>query len=953
MPLTNSAPTTSGIAGDRVTYNGGPVRLDAGGNGRVSDPNNPGFDVERVGSGFTGGILDLAPVPDGSGRVFVAEKAGRIFILDPATGAKTLFLDISGSVSTGGEDGLVGFVTAPDFATSGRFFVYATNLGGDNEIRQYSLSSNRDVGDAASGNVILTIPHPDQNNHNGGWLGFGPDGMLYVGTGDGGGGGDPNRNAQNPASLLGKILRIDVSQDAFPNDPGRDYAIPADNPYAGGGGRGEVWAIGLRNPFRNSFDTDGSLYIADVGQGAWEEVDRMRPGERGTNFGWSQLEGTHTYYGGDTTGLTPPVLEYGHGGGPRTGFSVTGGYVYRGPVEALQGKYIFADFVTANIWAVPVSAMVPGATIPASAFELLGTAFAPDTGRINQISSFGLDQAGNLYILDYADGEIYRVVASAQTNFAGGSLTVAINGDEVVAEDRLQIDVSAQSGVTLSNGTAAGSEVRIGGVLIGKVATGGSGAGGQDLVIEFSSGATEARVDTLIHALTYANTGATPTAGTRTIVYTLVDGAGAANGGSDRVTFASSVFVPGYGDANNNDLAGTSGGDLFYLQQGGDDRVRGGDGNDAFYFGAALTSADIVAGGGGNDQLGIQGDYTGARSLTLGDVADVEALILLTGSDTRFGDTAGASYSYEVTTSDANVAPGGTLIVDANRLRPGENVRFNGAAETNGSFFVYAGQGVDSWTGGAGNDVFLFRTPGGFTPADRIAGGGGTQDQIGLRGDYAGPNAVVFDANTIQDIEGIVVISGADTRFGPALGVSYSYDLTLNDANLTAGRTMTIDAGTLRTGETLRFNGSGETDGAFLLFGGQGNDVLIGGRGSDMLRGNVGADVLDGGAGADVFRYQFVAESDAAGRDTIVGFAPGSDRIDLSRIDANSRADGNQAFTFIGSAAFSPGVAGQLRVYQDGGSWFVEGDVDGDGVADLIIQVNTDGQPLTGNDFTF
>jgi hypothetical protein len=377
----------------------------------VTNGGNDAFRVTRVGVGFSQPLY-VAGIPDGSGRVFVVEKGGRIRILNPATGAiaATPFLDVSASISTDGERGLLGLALAPNFAATGIFYVYLTNPAGTIELRRYrTLAGSRDQADPASGDVILTIPHPRFSNHNGGWLDFGNDGFLYLGPGDGGGSGDPDNNSQNVNALLGKLLRLDVSRDDFPNDPARDYAIPAGNPFAAGGGRPEIFAIGLRNPFRAGFDrSTGILYVGDVGQNAVEEIDIVRPSDAGANYGWPFKEGTSDFRGGGPASLVPPVAEYSHGSGDRQGNSVTGGYVYPGPVESLRGQYVFGDFVTGNLWSLPVSRLVPGITVPSSEFTLRNADFAPVQGTIDNVSSFGLDAAGNLYIVDF-DGEIYRI----------------------------------------------------------------------------------------------------------------------------------------------------------------------------------------------------------------------------------------------------------------------------------------------------------------------------------------------------------------------------------------------------------------------------------------------------------------------------------------------------------------------------------------------------------------
>lgn len=378
----------------------------------VTQANAGAFAVRRVATGFSSPLY-LTAIPDGTGRVLVVEQGGKVRILTPSTGvvAATPFLDVTGTIASSGERGLLGLALAPDFVTSGRVYAYVTNSAGDIEIRKFTtFGGNRDQVDPATSDVILSIPHPGFSNHNGGWIDFGPDGNLYLGVGDGGGGGDPNGNAQNTNSLLGKMLRIDPARDDYPNDPQRDYAIPASNPYANGGGAPEVWLTGLRNPFRNSFDrTTGNLYIGDVGQDAIEEIDLVPAGSNGLNFGWNRREGSQAYNGGaNSNAFTPPVAEYGHGAGAFQGNSVTGGIVYRGPVTSLRGLYIFGDFVTANIWSVPVTQFTQGQTLASSAFTAQRTAFAPNAGAFTNIPSFGTDQAGNLYIVDY-DGEIFVI----------------------------------------------------------------------------------------------------------------------------------------------------------------------------------------------------------------------------------------------------------------------------------------------------------------------------------------------------------------------------------------------------------------------------------------------------------------------------------------------------------------------------------------------------------------
>ena len=376
----------------------------------VSDPVESTFTVRRLAAGFDQPLF-VTDSGDSSGRLFVVEQTGLVRLLDVASGTIDLtpVLDVTASITTGGERGLLGFTTAPDFGSSGLIYVNVTNLEGDTEIRRYQLSQSDPIqADPASEDVILTIAQFAEN-HNGGWIGFGFDDLLYIATGDGGGAGDPASNGQDSSTLLGSILRIDPSVDDFPNDPNRDYGIPASNPFSNAGGAPEVFATGFRNPYRASFDrSTGDLYIGDVGQDDVEEIDRIPNALPGLNFGWNILEGTQVFSGGPSNGLQAPLVEYLHGSGTLEGNSVTGGVVYRGPIEELQGNYIFADFDTNNIWSINVDALdlASQPTIVAADFQIRTQEFAPDVGSFDGLTSFGEDSAGNLYLTDI-DGEVF------------------------------------------------------------------------------------------------------------------------------------------------------------------------------------------------------------------------------------------------------------------------------------------------------------------------------------------------------------------------------------------------------------------------------------------------------------------------------------------------------------------------------------------------------------------
>ncbi len=353
--------------------------------------------LEPLWSGFQGPVyLTYADItPAWAARLFVVEKAGRILWLENGHIQATPFLDITDRVgSRGSEQGLLSVAFAPDFDRTRFFYVNYTDLHGDTIVARYRLlQHDPPLGDPTSEQVILQIDQP-AGNHNGGQLQFGPDGYLYIGNGDGGQAGDPWGNAQNPGELLGKMLRIDVRDTD-------SYRIPTDNPFvAWADVRSEIWALGLRNPWRFSFDrATGDLYIADVGQNQYEEVNFQPAFSRGgENYGWDILEAAHCFEpptGCDISGLIPPVMEYDHG----QGCSISGGYVYRGALyPQLDGIYLLGDYCSGRMWGLQRT--------PSGEWR---SALLLDTDL--SISSFGQDAAGELYVLDYSRGTIYRVTA--------------------------------------------------------------------------------------------------------------------------------------------------------------------------------------------------------------------------------------------------------------------------------------------------------------------------------------------------------------------------------------------------------------------------------------------------------------------------------------------------------------------------------------------------------------
>jgi glucose/arabinose dehydrogenase len=372
-----------------------------------------GLTTTRVASGLAQPVFVTAP-PGDTNRLFIVEQgssgSARIKVLDLGTGvvSPTLYLTLSG-IAAGGEQGLLGLAFHPDFASNGYLYVDYTNAAGSTVIARYTANAPYATStsvDPASATTLITILQPF-SNHNGGWIGFGPDRYLYIAMGDGGSGGDPGNRAQTITNqLLGKMLRIDVNGDDFPADATRNYAIPPTNPFVGIVGDDEIWFYGLRNPWRDSFDRlTGQMYIGDVGQGAIEEVDVAAAGVGGLNFGWRCMEGTQCTGSGGCTcnspALTLPVHQYTHS----SGCSITGGYVYRGTALCgVQGTYFYSDYCSATI----TSFRFNGTTVTNVTNRT--SELAPGGGlAINSVSSFGEDASGELYICDHG-GEIFKIV---------------------------------------------------------------------------------------------------------------------------------------------------------------------------------------------------------------------------------------------------------------------------------------------------------------------------------------------------------------------------------------------------------------------------------------------------------------------------------------------------------------------------------------------------------------
>jgi glucose/arabinose dehydrogenase len=361
-------------------------------------PDPAGFQWSLVADGFDSPI-GIVPANDGTGRLFAWEQSGKIWSIKDGEVSLDPFLDIGdkfpAAVTQGGytEQGLLGMAFHPDYKDNGLFFIHYTDMNANTVIARYKVSSDPDKADPASASVILTVqqPFPD---HKGGQLAFGPDGYLYIGLGDGGNPDDPLRNGQNKNTLLAKILRIDIN--------GTPYKVPDDNPLVGqADAKPETWAFGLRNPFRFSFDKQtGDLYIGDVGQWDYEEVDFQPAGSKGgQDYGWSAYQGMHPHIQQtlpvDESAMTLPILEYPH----TEGCAIIGGYVYRGTaLPALNGIYFYGDYCTGRIWAA-----IRGADSTWHAYLWMQTKYV--------ITSFGQDEAGELYLTDYKGG-IYKLTAT-------------------------------------------------------------------------------------------------------------------------------------------------------------------------------------------------------------------------------------------------------------------------------------------------------------------------------------------------------------------------------------------------------------------------------------------------------------------------------------------------------------------------------------------------------------
>lgn len=414
-------------------------------------------------------------------------------------------------------------------------------------------------------------------------------------------------------------------------------------------------------------------------------------------------------------------------------------------------------------------------------------------------------------------------------------------------------------------------------------------------------------------------------------------------GGDDRIDGGGGSDIL-YGGPGNDLLIGGDGDDLLDLTGGGSDEAHGGAGNDGFYFGATYDAFDVADGGAGDDQIGLQGSYA-ALQLSAFNLGGIETIALLTGLDYRFAEPIGQANQYALSVAAGTLSWGQRLTINGGGLEAIEHFTFDGRQEANGHFRIFGGLGTERLTGGQQSDGFFFGEDR-FSAAERIDGVAGSDDQLALFGDYQ--TRIVFEADTIRNIDTIVFISGRDPRYA-AYADYFVYNIQVHDANLAAGATMTVTGAGLFLFESMIFDGSRETDGSFRIIGGGGDDQLSGGAQADVIYGGHGGDVIRGGGGADRFIYLAGDDSHNTRRDVLVGFDSG-DVIDLSAIDADPATAGNQAFHWAAGSVFT-GSAGEALLVQSGSEWLLQIDLDGVHGFDFILGINpADGYVPTQGD---
>jgi Ca2+-binding RTX toxin-like protein len=811
------------------------------------DPNGPqsqasGIVATRVATGLSEPLFATAP-PGDTSRLFIVEKAGTIKILDLASGVVAPTPVLTLAVSTQGESGLLGLAFDPDFASNRFFYVYFTNPFGGVEIQRYSMSSSSpNVVEPGSGRSIITIGQTATTIHKAGWIGFGPDGDLYIASGD-----DANgANSQSLSNLFGKILRIDVHNDAFPADSTRNYAVPADNPFVGvPGAAAEIFAFGLRNPWRDSFDRGlGDFYIADVGQNTSEEVNL---GQAGANYGWPIFEGPP----GASPPTVAPIFSYNHNG---QGASITGGYVYRGEAEALQGQYFFADFVQNKLFTLRFDGT---AWVATDRTAQIGT----DFGAIINPSSFGEDARGNLYITDIS-GDVFRLtpmVASADQadvlhGFGGNDLMFGGSGNDTLDGGPGADTLTGGPGIDTADYSSSGAGVTVN--LATGVGVGGDAQG--DVLTSIENIIGSAHGDTLA-----GDSGANTLAGGPGNDAYVVDAGDTvienAAEGTDTIFSTAHFALP----ANVENLVLQGGADLQGFGNGLANMITGNSGNNLLDGGAG---ADAMTGGAGNDTYFVDNPGDGV-------VENANE-----GNDTVF-----ASVNYGLT---ANVE---TLVLQgAADLQGFGNGLVNTLFGNTGNNLLDGGGGADAMIGGAGDDTYFVDNA-----SDSVMEGAG-----------AGNDAVFATANfgLSANVETLVLQGSADLQgFGNGLANALFGNTGNNlldggaGADAMTGRTgndtyfvdnaadavvenpgegndavfASINYGLTANVETLVLQGSADLQG----FGNGSANTLFGNSGNNLLDGSAGADAMLGGAGNDTYFVDNTADA------VIEGVGQGTDAV--------------------------------------------------------------------------
>jgi Ca2+-binding RTX toxin-like protein len=872
-----------GLGNDRISGGEGGDRIDGGeGNDTIygcaeSDTStaNGRIVATRIANGLDRPVYVTAPPGDPSRLMIVEMGSGNVLVQDTSTGSisATPFLNISGFYSEYFGSGLFSIAFSPTYQVDRKVYSLSLSADGYIEIRSYLASaSNPDRVDASSMSLITRIQNP--GGHYAGWMGFGPDGYLYITSGDGSNSGDPLNNAQNIDGLLGKILRIDVSQDGFPANPDLNYSIPADNPFINAPGADEIWALGLRNPWRASFDRlTGDFYIADVGQAIREEINVQMAGKPGgNNYGWKVKEGSLVY---DNTipgnppatnpPLTDPIHEYTHGPAPAGGYSVTGGYVYRGTSPGMQGVYFFADYITNQVWSFR---FVNGKIVDLA--NRLNQLFV-DNGTMNKIVSFGEDSHGNLYAIGL-DGEIFKLDPGPSAGDTSDSIDGGAGNDLLyggVDDDWLE---GSSGNDTLQGGL--GCDTLDGGAGVDTISYEGlrSQYSVLDLennglrVIDLRWGAPEANdLFTNIEFIAFADE--------------VVD--------ITSILIAQGVTITGSTGADRIDASNTTPGEYYPTSLG--DAIYGLAGNDAI---SGLGGDDRIDGGGGNDTM------TGGSGNDIYVVGSSGDLIDEASGDGM--DTVESTMSFSLSSATQIIGNVEHLTLLGTAALSGKGNSFANQITGNSGNNVLEGlAGSDTLNGGLGLDTASYITSTAAVTVNLLTGSGSGSDA---------------EADLLISIENLTGSNFNDTLIGNnvnnvlngGLGtdtVSYAAaaaGVRVNLALKTAQNTVGDGVDTLIAVENLI--GSAYDD---VLTGSFAANAISGGGGNDSIQGAGGNDTMTGGEGLDVFRFETILNA-TSNRDLITDFNPVEDRIELENAVFNAiTATGSlsaSAFT-IGSSA--------------------------------------------------